>query len=81
MTVLKICTNANKLYCNKLVTIFARHLDNFIMTQNLSSVYQIHKTGTGQFFPPGQIYHSPGLAKLRYGVLHAGPASRLKHQD
>jgi hypothetical protein len=51
-------------WCNKLVTIFARHLDNFIMTQNISSVYSFRKTGSGQFLPPGQIYLSPGLAKI-----------------
>ena len=34
------------------------------MTQNISSVYQIRKTGSGQFLPPGQIYLSPGLAKI-----------------
>jgi len=34
------------------------------MTQNLSTVYQIRKTGSGQFLPPGQIYLSPGFAKI-----------------
>ena len=34
------------------------------MTQNLSTVYQIRKTGSGQFLPPGQFYLSPGLAKI-----------------
>jgi hypothetical protein len=48
----------------KLVTIFASHLDNFIMTPNFSSVYQIHKTGSGQFIEPGQIHRSPGFAKI-----------------
>jgi hypothetical protein len=50
--------------CKKLVTIFARHLDSFIVTQNLSSVYQFRKTGSGQFLQQGQIYLSPGLAKI-----------------
>jgi hypothetical protein len=51
-------------WCNKLVTIFARHLDNFIMTKGFSSVYQFCKTGSGQILPPGQFYLSPGLAKI-----------------
>ena len=48
----------------KLVTIFARHLDNFIMIKGFSSVYSFRKTGSGQFLPPGQIYLSPGFAKI-----------------
>jgi hypothetical protein len=47
----------------KLVTIFALHLDSFIVTQNLSSVYQFRKTGSGQFLQPRQLTLSPGLAK------------------
>jgi hypothetical protein len=34
------------------------------MTQNLSTVYSFRTTGSGQFLPPGQIYLSPGLAKI-----------------
>ena len=34
------------------------------MTQSLSSVYQFRKTGSRQFLLPGQIYRSPGLAKI-----------------
>jgi len=34
------------------------------MTQNFSAVYHIRKTGSGQFLYPGQIYRSPGLAKI-----------------
>jgi len=34
------------------------------MTQNFASVYSFHTTGSGQFLPPGQVYHSPGLAKI-----------------
>jgi hypothetical protein len=49
---------------NKLVTIFATPQDSFIVKQNLSSVYQFRKTGSGQFLQPGQIYLSPGLAKI-----------------
>jgi hypothetical protein len=56
---------ANKrVWCNKLVTIFASHRDNFIMMLNLSSVYQIRTTGSGQFLQPRQVYRSPGLAKI-----------------
>jgi hypothetical protein len=40
------------------------HQDSFIVTQNLSSVYQFRKTGSGQILLPGQIYLSPGLAKI-----------------
>jgi len=32
---------------------------------NLSAVYKIPKTGSGQFLEPGQIYGSPGFARLR----------------
>ena len=46
------------------VMVFARHLDNFIMTKGFSSFYQLPKTGSGQFLQPGQIYLSPGLAKI-----------------
>jgi hypothetical protein len=49
---------------NKLVTIFAHHLDSFIVTQNLSFVYQFRKTGFGQFLQPRQLYLSLGLAKI-----------------
>jgi hypothetical protein len=34
------------------------------VTQNLSSVCQIRKTGSGQFLQPRQFYLSPGLAKI-----------------
>jgi hypothetical protein len=34
------------------------------VTQNLSSVCQFRKTGSGQFLKPGQFYLSPGLAKI-----------------
>jgi len=48
---------------NKLVTIFARYLDNFIMTINFSLICQIF-SGSGQILQPRQIYLSPGLAKI-----------------
>ncbi|MCX6320409.1 MAG: hypothetical protein NTX93_01185 [Bacteroidia bacterium] len=34
------------------------------MTQNFLSVYQSRKVGSEQFLQPGQIYLSPGLAKI-----------------
>jgi hypothetical protein len=49
---------------NKLVTIFARHLDNFILTNNFSLICQICDFGSGQILLPRQIYPSPGLAKI-----------------
>ena len=58
-----------------------RRQASYIMTLDFSSVYQIRKTGSGQFLQPGQIYLSPGLQKLRHGVLHDGTAFRLKHRD
>jgi hypothetical protein len=61
----KICTFYNKrVISKKLVTIFARHLDSYIVTQNLSSVYQFLKTGSGQILQPRQLTLSPGLAKI-----------------
>jgi hypothetical protein len=48
---------------NKLVTIFARHLDSFIMTINLSLIYQFF-SGSGQILQRRQPYRSPGLAKI-----------------
>jgi hypothetical protein len=49
---------------NKLVTIFARHLDSFIMTLNLSLIFQIRAFGSGQILQPRQLNLSPGLAKI-----------------
>ena len=49
---------------NKLVTIFACHLDNFIMTNNFSLICQIRDFGSGQILQPRQFYLSPGFAKI-----------------
>ena len=49
---------------NKLVTIFARHLDNFILTNKFSFIGQIRDFGSGQILLPGQLYLSPGFAKI-----------------
>ena len=49
---------------NKLVTIFARHLDSFIVTLNFSLICQISYSGSGQILQPRLLYRSPGLAKI-----------------
>jgi len=49
---------------NKLVTIFARHLDNYILTPNFSLICQIRDFGSGQILQQRQFYLSPGLAKI-----------------
>jgi hypothetical protein len=49
---------------NKLVTIFARLLDNFIMTIDFSLICQIRDFGSGQILQPRQLYLSPGFAKI-----------------
>ena len=49
---------------NKLVTIFARHLDNFILTNNFSLICQIRDFGSREILQPRQFYLSPGLAKI-----------------
>ena len=65
MTVFKLARNANTDgWGNKLVTIFARHLDNFIVTQNFSLICQIRDFGSGQILQPRQLYISPGLTKI-----------------
>ena len=65
MTVLNLARNADTDgWGNKLVTIFARHLDSFIVTQNFSLIYQIRDFGSGQILQPRQLYRSPGLAKI-----------------
>ena len=56
----------------KLVAIFTSHLDNFIMTYNLSSTYQLRNSGSGQFLLPGQFYLSPGLPDARFASVRAG---------
>jgi hypothetical protein len=60
----KTSTNANTDgWGNKLVTIFARHLDSFIMTINFSHFCQLF-SGSGQILQPRQFYLSPGFAKI-----------------
>jgi hypothetical protein len=62
-TINATCTNTDG-WGNKLVTIFARHLDNFILTNKFSLICQIRDFGSGQILQPGQFYLSPGLAKI-----------------
>jgi hypothetical protein len=65
LTALKLARNANTDgWGNKLVTIFARHLDNFIVKPNISLIYLIRDSGSGQILQPRQICLSPGLAKI-----------------
>jgi hypothetical protein len=65
LTVLKLARNANTDgWGNKLVTIFARHLDNFILTINFSLIYQIRDFGSRQILLARQLYLSPGFAKI-----------------
>ncbi len=69
----KITTCANKAGVgNKLVTIFARHLDSLIMTINFSLICQMHDFGAGQIRVPRQIILRRDLQKLRHGGLPAG---------
>jgi hypothetical protein len=49
---------------NKLVTIFVRHLDYFIVIPNLSLIFLIRDFGSGQIPQPRQICLSSGLAKI-----------------
>jgi hypothetical protein len=61
----KITTCANNAGIgNKLVTIFARHLDCSILTPNFALICQIRDFGSGQILQPRQFYLSPGLAKI-----------------
>jgi hypothetical protein len=45
------------------VTIFARHLDSFIVTINFSVFCQLF-SGSGQILQSRQFYLSPGFAKI-----------------
>ena len=49
---------------NKLVTIFARHLDRLILKQNFSLFYLNRDFGSGQILQTRQVYLSPGFAKI-----------------
>jgi hypothetical protein len=43
----------------KFVAIFASHQESAIVTQNLSSVYQPHKIGSGQILPIYRDLNTP----------------------
>jgi len=62
-TINATCTNTDS-WGNKLVTIFAHHLDNFILTNKFSFICQIRDFGSGQILQPGQFCASPGFAKI-----------------
>ena len=66
---------------NKLVTIFALHLDNFILKQYFQSTYLNRDIGSGQILPPRQLYLSPGFAKIAPYPPCTVTTSRLKNQD
>jgi hypothetical protein len=66
---------------NKLVTIFARHLDCLIMKLNLSIIYLIRDFGSGQILQPRQLYLSPGFAKIAPWWLARRDKSYLKYRD
>jgi hypothetical protein len=80
MAVLIYARNANTDgWGNKLVTIFTRHLDSFIVTLNLSLICQIRVFGSGhpdnyRDLQPRQILLSPvpiaiGMQKLRHTLI------------
>jgi hypothetical protein len=82
LTVLTLARNANTDgWGNKLVTIFARHLDNFILTNDFSLNCQIRDFGSGQILQPRQSYLSPGFAKIAPWWLARRDYFRLKYQD
>jgi hypothetical protein len=56
-----------------------RRLDSFIMTINFSHFCQFF-SGSGQILQSGQLYRSPGLAKIAPWWLAAGTVSRLKYR-
>jgi hypothetical protein len=79
LTALKLARNANNAGIgNKLVTIFARHHDNFAMTINFSLICQFF-SGSGQIRNAGPNYPSSGLAKIAPWWLAAGTVYRLKY--
>ena len=65
----------------KLVTIFASHLDNFIMTPNLLPFTTFVKPALDNFSNRDKFIFRRDLQKLRHGVLHAGTISWLKYRD
>jgi hypothetical protein len=66
---------------NKLVTIFASHLDSFIVKPNLSLIYIIRDFGSGQIRNKETNFLSPGLAKIAPWRLACRDKFFLKHRD
>jgi hypothetical protein len=54
---------------NKLVTIFARHLDNFIVTIKFSIFYLTRDFGSGQIQSMDNFIFRRDLQKLRHTLL------------
>jgi len=80
MTGLKLLRRLTSGYKQKDLSQFLhRHLDNFIMTINTLHFWQFF-SGSGQILQPGQLYLSPGLAKIAPWWLAAGTVSRLKYR-
>ena len=65
----------------KLVTIFARHLDSFIMTPNLLPFSTFVKPALDNFSNRDRFIVRRDLQKLRHGVLPAGTIYWLKYLD
>jgi hypothetical protein len=66
---------------NKLVTIFARHLDSFILTNNFAIIFKIRDFGSRQILPLEQLYLSPGFAKIAPYPPCTVTAFWLKYRD
>jgi hypothetical protein len=62
------CTNTDG-WGNKLVTIFARHLDSFILTNNFAIIFKIRDFGSGQILPLENFIFRRDLQKLRHTLL------------
>ena len=62
------CTNTDG-WGNKLVTIFARYLDSFIVTIKFSILYQTRDFGSGQIQPMDNFLVRRDLQKLRHTLL------------
>ncbi len=65
---LRTCTNTDG-WGNKLVTIFARHLDSFIVTIKFSILYQTRDFGSGQIQSMDNFLVRRDLQKLRHTLL------------
>jgi hypothetical protein len=74
------CANTDG-WGNKLVTIFARYLDSFIVTIKFSIIYQNRDFGSGQILPQRLFRHSPGFAKIAPYPPCTVTALWLKYRD